>query len=148
MTPGPPQRHAPGRTSSIQLPGGTMTLQTEVSGTPPQIVTIVVFRGRVLRRSVVALGGEVETDLESAVRRAHNDSERGLLRALQDVHPPPQEHPGAAPVEPPTASLLFVMATEALARRDRGTAISLLEAVQDLIPDDRRVQLLLAELTS
>jgi len=136
----------PGRTSSIQLPGGTMTLQTELRGDPLEVVTIVDFRGKVMRRKSRVLTDEEHDDLELVVRHVHADIERGIRVSLESVRKARDTSAassGQAAVEPSTSALLFVMSADALGRGDLPTAASLLEAVAQLLPDDTRVRSLL-----
>lgn len=132
---------APGQTSCLHLPGGTMTLQTELKGEPPHLVTIIDFRGKVVRRLSRQLSDEDHDNLALAVRRTHQEAERGIRASLRSLH---EARKGAPPsAAPSTASLLFVMASEALHRHDRDSATALLRAVAQLLPNDRRVEALL-----
>jgi len=123
-----------------------MTLQTELRGDPLEVVTIVDFRGKVMRRKSRVLTDEEHDDLELVVRHVHADIERGIRVSLESVRKARDTaaaSSGPAALEPSTSALLFVMSADALRRGDLPTAASLLEAVAQLLPDDTRVRSLL-----
>ena len=137
----------PGRTSCVQLPGGTMTFQTELRGEPPELVTVIDFRGKVVRRVTRRLSEDDWSDVERAVRLAHSEVERSVCSSLESLRAAKRGTEPASAVEP-TAAALFVMALEVLHRGDRGSAAALLHTVSALLPHDPRVDDLLHYLRS
>lgn len=137
----------PGKTSLIELPKGLVTLQTEVHSGPLRAVTIVDFRGRVIRRIEVLWEKSHPKDVHLFARACHDVIEGDVRASLQALQSAPK--PGAAEsavADEPTAAVLFVMAAEALAISDRESAETILVAVRSLLPDDTRVARLLSSI--
>lgn len=122
----------PGLTSLIHTGRGIMTVQTEVIGEPAQLVTIVDFRGRVLKtwRSSFLVSA---ADVDSA-RRWHQQIEvevRGTLSRAARKLPEQRDNNVAA--------CLFVEAMRAYGVRDFERAQTLLDACDRLVPGDVRI---------
>lgn len=93
-----PEHHArPGSTSLIRTGAGMLTLQTELVGEPAQLVTIVVFRGRVLERwQSESRVSPNHVDSPKLVHRWHTRLEarvrEGLARVARDrMSPSPSQ---------------------------------------------------------
>lgn len=134
----------PGLTSLIRTGRGLMTVQTEIVGDPGTLVTIVDFRGRVLktwRSSFVVATADLAAS--ETIRRWHAEIERGVRNNLSRVSERQQIAPNHEPV-----SHLFVAAARAYAQRDLDTAAALLRACELLLPDDPRIRAALRQLPS
>ena len=129
----------PGLTSLIRTGRGLMTLQTEIVGQPAELVTIVDFRGRVLKtwRQTLAPGLE-ECEAQPLARRWHADIEARVRANLQRAA---QRQSGDE-----TLAHLFLAAAGSYAGRDLHTARAVLEACELLAPDERRIRDALAHL--
>ncbi len=160
MTAAGPTR--PGLTSCLRLGGGTLTLQTEIVGDPPEIVTTVDYDGRTIRvfRGGLEEGGH--TSVEAAARAFHRAIEARLRARVdrvaasagaavpaadgegtRDVPEPPAPAEASAEAPPPRAAgpevaALFVDALRALHAGRRDEALRLLAVVDLLLPDDPR----------
>lgn len=137
----------PGRTSMIRTARGVMTLQTEVAGDPLEVVTIVDFRGRVLKsfRTEVppALRGR-EAELMDFANDFHAGIEAQVHQSLEAAR---QRHRSDA--EPELGGVvaeLFVEAVQAYARQELDTARAVLRACDALQPGDPRIRAALARL--
>jgi hypothetical protein len=127
----------PGLTSLIRTGRGLMTVQTELVGEPAALVTIVDFRGRVLK-SWKSSFSIASTDLAApaAIRRWHNDIEARVRDNLaRAANKRPSVETGNEVV-----SHLFVAAVEAYRRRDLETARAVMRACELLLPDDPRIR--------
>ena len=126
----------PGLTSLIRTGRGLMTVQTELFGEPALLVTIVDFRGRVLKRWTSSFAIESSSpEAPGAIRRWHNDIEarvRDNLARAANRRPQTQTHGGVV-------SHLFVAAVQAFSERELDTAHAILLACDLLLPDDPRI---------
>jgi hypothetical protein len=132
----------PGLTSLIRTGRGLMTVQTEIVGDPGTLVTIVDFRGRVLKtwRSPFAVA-PADLATPEKIRRWHADIESGVRNNLARASERQQIIPNLEPV-----SHLFVAAARAYAERDLDTAAALLRACDLLLPNDPRIRAALRQL--
>ncbi|HGG58132.1 MAG TPA: hypothetical protein ENK31_10085 [Nannocystis exedens] len=153
----------PGKTSTLEIGGLKLTFQTEVSGDPLMITTIVVRKGRTLRtfsQSLTKLqNAEPGRSVASLVEQAH----QRVVHRLKLPQEPSKKTPTANSTPPQTAgpsptktaqstqqgapgsagqaaSLLVIRAVEAFDRLDHQTALNLLEAAESLIPEDPRLR--------
>jgi hypothetical protein len=141
-------------TSAISVGSTMLTFQTEIRGAPPDIVTIVVNKGRTLkvfRRPLSELQAQYpDAPMSRLAERSHAEVIGRLkLGRRQKVEAPassPASSPAPAAVEreaPKTAgqavSLLFLMAVEAYDKLDHQAAMNLLEAAHALAPADARI---------
>lgn len=126
----------PGLTSLIRTGRGLMTVQTEIVGEPAQLVTIVDFRGRVLKRwqsdFCVASSDPEAPDL---IRKWHAGIEARVRENLAKATRRRPQTRGAEEV----VSHLYVAAMRAYAERDLDTARDVLRACALLLPDDKRI---------
>jgi len=131
----------PGLTSLVRTGRGLMTVQTELVGDPAELLTIVDFRGRVLKtwRSPFTLDEHAASTPER-IRSWHRNIERRLRDKLAAV----SRRRSQTDVEGDVVAHLFVAAIRAYGARDLDTACALLEACDQLRPDDRRVRAALA----
>jgi hypothetical protein len=113
-----------------------MTVQTEISDEPSNLVTIVDFRGRVLKtwrsRFCVTPGDPTAPEI---IRRWHGEIETNIRSTLARVADRQKSAPNHEPV-----SHLFVAMARAYAERDLDTAVALLHACDLLLPDDPRIR--------
>lgn len=131
-----------GLTSLIEVPGGGISLQTEVCLEPPRLRSIAVYRGRVIRRIDAPLELGPGAGLDVHVVAQHRNLERGVrdtLASLARSRAPAGD--GTSPV-----ALLFSMAVDAYAAGEPGTALLVLEALAALAPADERIALSLKRL--
>lgn len=126
----------PGLTSLVRTGRGLMTVQTEIVGEPAQLVTIIDFRGRVLKtwRSPFSLRAD-ELGAPEQIRRWHHDIETRVREKLAQVARGRPQVDASGVV----AAHLFVAAMKAYGGRDLQTARALLRACDLLLPDDPRV---------
>lgn len=127
----------PGLTSLVRTGRGLMTVQTELVGEPAQLVTIVDFRGRVLKtwKSPFALAPD-DHDAPEQIRRWHQEIEvrvREKLAALARRRPQ-GEATGVV------VGHLFIAAMQAYCSRDLRTAYALLRSCDLLMPDEPRIR--------
>lgn len=141
----------PGLTSLVRTGRGLMTVQTEIVGQPATLVTIVDFRGRVLKtwRSPFAVDehdaalGDIarkwHADIEASVRET---LERAATRARRDGEQPAARGASRDGVRDGllAVSHLYLAAARAYAERDFETALALLGACELLLPDDPRIR--------
>ena len=130
----------PGLTSLIQTGRGVMTVQTEVVGDPARLVTIVDFRGRVLKSwksSFLVDPG----DLDEA-RKWHRGVADEVRENLARVARRSDDRSASV------GAVLFVEAMRAHAVHDAARAGALLSACARLLPGDQRVGAGLARLQS
>jgi hypothetical protein len=118
-------------TSLIQTARGVMTVQTEIVGEPAQLVTIVDFRGRVLKIWRSALGVD-PAGLDSA-RRWHQKIDGEVRESLTRVARRPADRSAIV------GASLFVEAMRAYAVRDYAGAETILSGCERLLPHDRRI---------
>jgi hypothetical protein len=135
---GPPHEPAsrPGLTSLIRTGRGLMTVQTEIAGDPGTLVTIIDFRGRVLKTwhsPFVIIPADPAAP--EKIRRWHAEIESSVRNNLTRVSERQRITPNHEPV-----SHLFVAAARAYAERDLDTAGALLRACELLLPDDPRIR--------
>jgi len=129
----------PGLTSLIKTGRGIMTVQTEMVGEPARLVTIVDYRGRVLK-SWQSSFLVAEGDYEQA-RKWHARVEGEVRDNLAKVKQrPPQRDPAAV------GACLFVEAMQAYAALDYDRAVAILQVCDGIVPGDRRVIAALARL--
>jgi hypothetical protein len=120
-----------------------MTVQTEIVGQPAELVTIVDFRGRVLKtwRSPFTVD-EADPEVGALARKWHADIEikvrESLARAASQRGPNGQ----------PAVSHLYLAAAKAYAERDFETALAVLSACDLLLPDDARIRAALRKISS
>lgn len=120
-----------------------MTVQTELLGEPASLVTIVDFRGRVLKswKSSFAIGS-TDPGAPAAIRRWHNDIEARVCDNLaRAANKRPLTETGNEVV-----SHLFVAAVQAYRVRDLETARAVMAACELLLPDDPRIHAALLRL--
>ena len=130
----------PGLTSLIQTARGVMTVQTEIVGEPAQLVTIVDFRGRVLKIWRSALGiNPVELD---SARRWHQKIDGEVRENLTRLARRPADRSAIV------GASLFVEAMRAYAIRDYAGAGAILSVCATLLPHDRRIEAARARLRS
>ncbi len=142
-------RRAPGDVACIRLPGGNLTIQTEVQGDPPVVVSTVDYQGRTLK--VLRKPIPPDRSRHEVIRRFHEavvaQIESGLARSLEaraarsgDEAPAPAEAaaepPTTAPSEEVRPATLFVDALRAYAAGETDIALTLLEVVAAIRPDD------------
>lgn len=134
----------PGLTSLIRTGRGLMTVQTEIVGDPATLVTIVDFRGRVLKtwRSAFVVA-PADLAAPEKIRRWHAEIESGVRNNLTRAAERERIAPNHEPV-----SHLFVAAARAYAERDLDTAAALLHACELLLPSDPRVRAALRQLST
>lgn len=127
----------PGLTSLVRTGRGLMTVQTEIVGHPAELVTIVDFRGRVLKTWRAPLTvGPLDPAAPEHARRWHADIEARVRESLARA-----AGRNAKPsTDADVASHLFLAAAEAYAERDLETAKEVLIACELLLPDDERVR--------
>ena len=129
----------PGLTSLVRTGRGLMTVQTELIGdsTSLELVTIVDFRGRVLKtwRSPFALHAD-DIHTPEQIRRWHRDIEARVREKLACVARRRPESEAAGTV----VAHLFVEAIRAYGERDFKTAKALLRACDLLQPDEARIK--------
>lgn len=129
----------PGRTSTIALPSGLMSLQTEAQEESGEIVSILVFQGRVLKRRTERLPPVVNGERNAIIDAAHYAFEREVRAALERA----AAARAAATAESSrceTVGRLYLMAVEAYAQGDEETCRMILETLRVLDPDDPRIQ--------
>jgi hypothetical protein len=128
-------------TSLIRTSRGLMTVQTELSGDPLELVTIVDFRGRVLKRWTRPFALDVD-DAGAELRRWHATIEGQVRDSLS--------HAARARARPPqldkATSRLFLAGITAYAKHDFDAARIALRACARLLPEDLRVRAALARL--
>jgi hypothetical protein len=114
-----------------------MTLQTEVTGRPPQIVTTVFYQGQVIGRERVALTEMTQhgchQDVIVAVNRFHNIVQDRLSQGIQRKR-------GAGSPKASAVSQLFMLAVNAYGARDERSALEVLNALVVLHPQDERIR--------
>ena len=134
--PTPDTSSRPGLTSLIRTGRGLMTVQTEIVGDPAQLVTIVDFRGRVLKRwhsdVFIASGDPRAAD---RIREWHNAIETRVRESLSKAA---RRRPASRQADE-VVSHLYVAAMKAYAERDLDTARDVLRACALLLPDDQRI---------
>lgn len=128
----------PGVTSSLHLPVGVLTLQTEIVGDPPEFVTVVDIGGRVMRTLRTPCRVERADEIQRTVSRVHAELMRRFVSNARARVKPSADND--------TAAQLFVLAVEAHAAGDDVGAAALMQCVADLLPDDARVRSNLAAL--
>ncbi len=151
----------PGKTSTLQVGGLKLTFQTEVSGDPLAITTIVVSKGRTLRTFSESLAELQRADPRRPVAGLVEQAHRRVVDRLKLPQGPAQASQTASkspsmPTSSPeqnapgstgqAASLLVVRAIEAFDRLDHQTALNLLEAAESLLPGDARLRRSIARL--
>jgi hypothetical protein len=123
-----------------------MTLQTEIAGDPLEVVTIVDFRGRVLKsfRSEVppALRGR-EAELMDFANDFHASIEAQVHESLEAAR---QRNRSDEPELGGVVAELFIEAVQAYARQELDTARAVLRACDVLQPGDPRIRAALARL--
>lgn len=135
----------PGLTSLIRTGRGLMTVQTELVGEPASLVTIVDFRGRVLKSWTSSFSiASTSPEAPAAIRRWHNDIEARVRDNLARVA---KQQPRAE-TNNEAVSHLFIAAMQAYADRDLETAREVLSACELLLPDDPRIRDSLVRLRS
>jgi hypothetical protein len=130
-------------TSLIRTGRGLMTVQTELLGEPAALVTIVDFRGRVLKSwtSPFCVASS-SPDAPATIRRWHNDIEARVRDNLARAsNRRPQSEANAQVV-----SHLFIAAVQAYSARDLSTARAVLRVCELLLPDDPRIRAWLSRL--
>jgi hypothetical protein len=127
----------PGLTSLVRTGRGLMTVQTEIVGQPATLVTIVDFRGRVLKtwRSSFAVD-EQDPALGDIARKWHADIEASVRETLKRA----VTRQRGDDEQQLAVSHLFLSAARAYAERDFETALALLGACELLLPDDPRIR--------
>lgn len=142
-TPEPSSR--PGLTSLIRTGRGLMTVQTEIHGESSRLVTIVDFRGRVLKTWTSPFEIDAgDPEVGGAIRQWHADIEARVRDSLaRAARRQPQTRDASE-----TVSHLFLAAMQAYGARDLETAIALLHACELLLPEDRRIRAGLRRLRS
>lgn len=141
--PSPDTRTRPGLTSLVRTGRGMMTVQTEIVGEPALLVTIVDFRGRVLKSwSSEFSVDEGAPDAPEVIRKWHSDIETQVRTKLSRAatRRPQQNSTGEF------GSHLFFAAMRAYGERDFSTARAVLQACELLLPDDERVRAALSRL--
>ncbi len=121
----------PGLTSLIKTGRGLMTVQTEILGEPARLVTIVDFRGRVLKSwqsSFLVDPGDLD-----AARRWHQTVEKDVRASLGRAAKRAPDRTSSV------AACLFSEAMRAYVERDYARASLLLDSCARLVPDDARV---------
>lgn len=128
----------PGLTSLIRTGRGLMTVQTELVGEPASLVTIVDFRGRVLKSWTSSFSIETSSpEAPAAIRRWHNDIE---ARVRDNLARAATRRPESASASNVVVSHLFIAAMQAYSDRDLDTALAVLRACELLLPDDPRIR--------
>ena len=126
----------PGLTSLIRTGRGLMTVQTELVGKPAELVTIVDFRGRVLKRwSSDFRVDESSVEAPASIRAWHNQIETGIRNSLAAASRKRPEPESTGEV----VARLFMAAMGAYGQRDFQTAAAVLEACDQILPDQPRV---------
>jgi hypothetical protein len=140
LQPAPNPESRPGLTSLIKTGRGVMTIQTEILGDPARLITIVDFRGRVLKtwQSDDLIDA---SDLVSA-RKWHQAIERDVRGSLSKATQRGSDRSASV------GGCLFVEAMRAYATRDYGRAKKALMACAHLLPSDPRVHAAMARLQS
>lgn len=145
----------PGQTSILHTARGPLTLQTEITGEPPALVTILDFCGRVLKsfKRTLPSGSEPQHYNEQA-KRWHATVEHEVRESLRRrvpigalAIPGPSAasssgttlHPHA-PQAREVVARLFTEAMAAYARRDLDSAAAVLEACEALLPGDAEIR--------
>ena len=126
----------PGLTSLIRTGRGLMTVQTEIVGDPAELVTIVDFRGRVLKRwrsDIFIVAGDPRA--ADRIREWHNSIESRVRASLTQAT---RRRPTARKADE-VVSHLYIAAMKAYADRDLDTARDVLRACALLLPDDERI---------
>ncbi|MFV8751523.1 hypothetical protein ACNOYE_13340 [Nannocystaceae bacterium ST9] len=132
------ERVYPGRTSLIQTGRGPLTLQTEITGCPPAVVTILDFRGRVLKTFRRTLPDQLEPHEHAELaNRWHAEAEAEVHATLAGRT--------ANPNVPRVVARLFIEAMVAYRRMDRASARAVLRACDALMPGDSRIGAALIE---
>ena len=136
----------PGRTSMIRTARGIMTLQTEISGSDPEVVTIIDYCGRVLQRTSEPLPPELvdEAEITRFANACHAAVESSVYESLAAAAARPRRR--AADERRRLASWMFVRAMRAYAQQDLVSALALLHSSERLLPDDPRIVAALAVL--
>ncbi|MCA9696475.1 MAG: hypothetical protein KC431_03035 [Myxococcales bacterium] len=112
-----------------------MTVQTEIIGDPAQFVSIVDFRGRVLKTWKSPLCVDTsDPRLPGLARRWHQDIEARVRDSLNRASQRKQDQEGEA------VAHLFTAAAQAYADRDLNTARAVFSACALLLPDDTRIR--------
>ncbi len=129
----------PGRTSTISLPSGLMSLQTEAHQETGEIVSILVFQGRVLKRHTDQLPEHANGQQGAIIDAAHASFESEIRLTLE------RAATARASTCEETSSMetvgqLFLMALEAYAGGDNETCRLILETLVVLAPDDQRIR--------
>lgn len=135
----------PGMTSLIRTSRGLMTVQTELVGEPAELLTIVDFRGRVLKRWTSDFRVDQHSlDAPARIREWHNQIETKIRNSLAAAT---RKRAQAGPSQTgQVVGELFVRAMEAYAQRDFETAAAVLEACDQLLPNEPRVRAARAQL--
>ena len=156
----------PGLTSCLRLGGGTLTLQTEIVGSPPEIVTTVDYDGRTIRVFRGGLAAGEHPSVEAAARAFHRSIEARLRARVDRVVASTEAATPAPPADTsraatgtssvevgstaagegrpsdgdagPAVAALFVDALRALYEGRGAEALRLLAVVDLLLPDDPR----------
>lgn len=126
----------PGLTSLVRTGRGLMTVQTEIVGAPAQLVTIVDFRGRVLKTWRSPFSVELDSEeLGDVARRWHADIEARVRESLAQAAARARR-----PEQHEVVSHLYLAAARAYAQRDFETARAVLSVCELLMPDDPRIR--------
>lgn len=157
----------PGLTSLLRTGRGLMTVQTEFVGEPAELVTIVDFRGRVLKRWTQPLDDADDARSAAAARRWHAQIEAEVRASLAQAaerraragraDEPEARASSPSPRQPAlrgpgsrsdtdAVSRLFLAGVAAYARRDLDRARAALHACARLLPEDERVRAALLHL--
>lgn len=140
----------PGQTSILHTARGPLTLQTEITGEPPALVTILDFCGRVLKSFKRPLpSGTDPQHYNELAKRWHATVEHEVRESLRRrvpigalAIPGPSGaslHPQASQAREVVARL-FTEAMAAYARRDLDSAAAMLEACEELLPGDAQIR--------
>ena len=138
--PAPASTKRPGLTSLVRTSRGLMTIQTELVGNPGEFVTIVDFRGRVLKRWTHPLtAGLDEVGQGIAAREWHAQRVARVSESLAKAARSRRRSPFGSGL-----SRLYLAGMSAYAKRDFEAAEVAWRACARLLPEDRRIQSALA----
>jgi hypothetical protein len=127
----------PGLTSLIRTGRGLMTVQTEISGDPAQLVTIVDFRGRVLKTWTSPFRVELDSaEAPVSIRRWHGEIEVRVRESLSRASQRKSRKQGQSEA----VAHLFLAAMQAYRERDFATAYGVLRGCELLLPEDARIR--------
>jgi len=74
-----------GRTSCVRLPSGTLTVQTELCTRTAEIVTMIDFRGRILKTWRRPLDAADIPQASELAARAHREVEHEVRKSLHAI---------------------------------------------------------------